>query len=190
MDNKELLPCAFCGEHLIGEVDDECNFHTHPKNDCFFSEWEFDRLDYAQWNRRAPAPQAAPVPMHEHNARFAIDGAIQYGRENRNKPPSDDHWLMEYWLIGQQLRELGKTGWDNRTPLDPAEKAATSPAPAVVQMTDEQIGQIAHQAYIDGRLNWIGFKKDAEGKFTIPVLSKSELELVRAILSASEVKNA
>lgn len=78
-----------------------------------------------EFAREACAAQApsAPQPMSEHNARFAIDGAIQYGRECRNKPPSDDHWLMEYWLIGQQLRALGKTGWDNVTPLEPAPSA-------------------------------------------------------------------
>lgn len=88
----------------------------------------------------APAP-SAPQPMSEHNTRFAIDGAIQYGREDRNKPPSDDHWLMEYWLIGQQLRELGKTGWDNVTPLDPAERVVVAPSAPVARQPLENIEQ-------------------------------------------------
>lgn len=77
----------------------------------------------------AAAPKDTPESMAESNARFAIDGAIQYGRENRNAPPSADHWLYEYWNIGQQLRELGKTGWDNVTPLasqPPARSSCTS----------------------------------------------------------------
>jgi hypothetical protein len=58
-----------------------------------------------------------PGGTSEQQARFAIDGAIQYGRENCNPPPSTDHWLYEYWNIGQQLRRLGETGWDNVAPL-------------------------------------------------------------------------
>ncbi|ALK97009.1 hypothetical protein AB595_21755 [Massilia sp. WF1] len=70
----------------------------------------------------APAPAAAqekgtPESIAASNARFAIDGAIQYGRENRHAPPSADHWLYEYWNIGRQLAKLGETGWDNVTPM-------------------------------------------------------------------------
>lgn len=70
----------------------------------------------------APTPPTAapakdtPESMAASNARFAIDGAIQYGRENRNEPPSAEHWLYEYWNIGRQLATLGATGWDNVTP--------------------------------------------------------------------------
>lgn len=49
------------------------------------------------------AEQKAAQPIHEQNARFAIDGAIAYGKMGIKKPPTDDHWLMEYWLIGQSL---------------------------------------------------------------------------------------
>ncbi|MDB5988881.1 MAG: hypothetical protein JWQ10_284 [Herbaspirillum sp.] len=42
-------------------------------------------------------------PISEQAARFAIDGAIAYGRMGHNKPPEDDHWLMPYWEIGRQL---------------------------------------------------------------------------------------
>lgn len=96
----------------------------------------------AGWNACLDALAAVQAPgalqpMSEHNARFAIDGAIQYGREDRNKPPSDDHWLMEYWLIGQQLRELGKTGWDSRTPLDPAERIVVAPSAPVAREVPE-----------------------------------------------------
>lgn len=57
----------------------------------------------------------------EQDARYAIDGAIAYGRMGVNPPPAG-HWLTEYWAIGQQLAELGKTSaWDNRTPVDSKE---------------------------------------------------------------------
>jgi hypothetical protein len=92
-------------------------------------------------------PKDTPESMAESNARYAIDGAIQFGREDRNKPPSEEHRLMEYWLIGQQLRELGKTGWDNRTPLDPTEKSALAAAQQHAQaaLSDEQIVLLAKQ---------------------------------------------
>lgn len=84
----------------------------------------------------AAAPQKdTPESMANSNARFAIDGAIQYGRENRNQPPSTDHWLYEYWNIGRQLNEAGRTGWDNVTPM-PATPAASTPAASAEQQSD------------------------------------------------------
>lgn len=44
-------------------------------------------------------------PMHEQNARFAIDGAIAFGKAGINKPEADDHWLLKYWEIGQELAQ-------------------------------------------------------------------------------------
>ncbi|MGT2429291.1 hypothetical protein ACU4HD_12190 [Cupriavidus basilensis] len=53
----------------------------------------------------------------EQPARYSIDGVIAFGRMGFNKP-EPGHWLMEYWSIGQQLAELGKTSsWDNQTPI-------------------------------------------------------------------------
>lgn len=57
----ELLPCPFCGTHLVGEGDSESNFYQHPRGECFFSEWEFDCMDVAAWNRRSPPPAAEGV---------------------------------------------------------------------------------------------------------------------------------
>jgi len=94
---------------------------TEPEQDEFNQQVEFAR---AIWRLAAPVAQSTagaakdtPESMANSNARFAIDGAIQYGRENRNQPPSTDHWLYEYWNIGRQLNEAGRTGWDNVTPL-------------------------------------------------------------------------
>lgn len=52
----------------------------------------------------------APQPVHEQSARFAIDGAIECGKQGINKPPTDDHWLMEYWQIGQSLAAHAQAG--------------------------------------------------------------------------------
>lgn len=35
----------------------------------------------------------------------AIDGAIAFGYQNTNPPPSEDHWLAPYWKIGRKLSE-------------------------------------------------------------------------------------
>lgn len=67
---------------------------------------------------QAPKPEAKGGPMADQDARFAIDGAIMFGREDVNRPPTDDHWLMEYWQIGRQLAALGETSaWDNVTAI-------------------------------------------------------------------------
>lgn len=71
------------------------------------------------------APTEATRPLSDSNARFAIDAAIMFGREGVNRPPTDDHWLFEYWNIGQQLAQLGATsGWDNVTPIAAAGQVA------------------------------------------------------------------
>jgi hypothetical protein len=36
----------------------------------------------------------------------AIDGAMAFGYQNTNPPPSDDHWLAPYWKIGRKQAEL------------------------------------------------------------------------------------
>ncbi len=36
----------------------------------------------------------------------AIDGAMAFGYQNTNPPPSDDHWLAPFWKIGRQHGEL------------------------------------------------------------------------------------
>lgn len=82
---------------------------------------------------KAEPTKDTPESMANSNARFAIDGAIQYGRENRNQPPSKDHWLYEYWNIGRQLNEAGRTGWDNVTPLALAEPAPIHASAEVVR---------------------------------------------------------
>jgi hypothetical protein len=64
-----------------------------------------------------------PKAVSEQLARWAIDGAILKGRMGESAPPETDHWLMQYWLIGQQLAKLGETGIDNVNPPDDAKPA-------------------------------------------------------------------
>jgi hypothetical protein len=63
----------------------------------------------------------------------------------------------------------------------------TIPTTTAVQApSDEQITQIATAAHAEGRLPWAGFKKDADGFYTIPLLSQSHVALVRAVLAAMQ----
>ncbi|WP_240804924.1 hypothetical protein [Cupriavidus oxalaticus] len=72
----------------------------------------------------------------QQDARFAIDGAIAYGRMGTNQPPAG-HWLTEYWSIGQQLAELGKTSaWDNQTPVDAAPSTSAQQAEPLAWIVD------------------------------------------------------
>lgn len=50
------------------------------------------------------AEELEAKPVSEENARFAIEAAIAHGRKETNKPPTEDHWLMPYWKLGQALQ--------------------------------------------------------------------------------------
>jgi len=94
--------------------------YEHPVTRWAFKAWKASADRRAQPEGEAPQAKDTPESMAQSNARFSIDGAIQYGRENRNEPPGTDHWLYEYWNIGRQLAQLGATGWDNVTPTPAA----------------------------------------------------------------------
>lgn len=50
------IPCPFCGVKVTGDM----KLFFHKKNDCIFSEWQFEEPDVGnKWNRRAPQPQKA-----------------------------------------------------------------------------------------------------------------------------------
>ena len=55
---------------------------------------------------------------------------------------------------------------------------AAQPAPQV-PMTEDEIQDAVTKAVRAGQLSWLGFKKDADGKFTIPLLSLSDYRLIR-----------
>ncbi|AOY90535.1 hypothetical protein BKK79_00845 [Cupriavidus sp. USMAA2-4] len=82
------------------------------------------------WFAANGAPQIPTARLTDRqiaaqDARYAIDGAITYGRLGENKPPVG-HWLAEYWSIGRQLARLGETSaWDNQTPVSAAPPVLT-----------------------------------------------------------------
>ena len=51
------------------------------------------------------------------------------------------------------------------------------------EVADEQIKEAAVKAVKDGKLSWLGFEKDDQDKYTIPVISKSHYQFARAILA-------
>lgn len=63
-NSDDLLPCPFCGEHFILEVDsdgkEEQRYYYHPQNDCVLSMQEVEDPDVKDWNRR-PASNAARI---------------------------------------------------------------------------------------------------------------------------------
>ena len=54
---------------------------------------------------------------------------------------------------------------------------------AQAELTNEQIKDAAVKAVKDGKLSWLGFEKDDQDKYTIPVISKSHYQFARAILA-------
>lgn len=65
-----------------------------------------------------------------------------------------------------------------------AEALAQEPAPQPKRLTDEQIEQCVQQAVAARKLSWQGFKLDAQGLYTVPVVSQTHFQLARAIEAA------
>lgn len=53
-----------------------------------------------------------PTPIENQNARFAIEGCMEYGRHGVNPPP-DNHWLAPFWSIGQKLSRIATLEAEN-----------------------------------------------------------------------------
>lgn len=59
--------------------------------------------------------------------------------------------------------------------------AAPVAAPAPSELTNEQIKQIVSAGIHAGKLSWVGYEADADGKFTIPMLSRVHYQLARLV---------
>jgi len=68
----------------------------------------------------------------------AINGAIAFGYQNTNPPPSEDHWLAPYWKIGRQQAELEARA---AFPSD-ATQAPEGWKLVPVEPTEEMLGEI------------------------------------------------
>lgn len=54
-----------------------------------------------------------------------------------------------------------------------------------MSLTDEQIQQTIIDGVKAGKISWLWYKKDEEDRYTIPVISKSDMQLSRTIESAA-----
>ena len=55
-------------------------------------------------------------------------------------------------------------------------------------LTDEHIQEVVTKAVRERKLSWLGFKKDDQGEYTIPVLSLSDYQMARVIEAAHSIK--
>lgn len=67
------------------------------------------------------------------------------------------------------------------TNKDTASQSQAVPS-ELVSPTDERITEIVHSAYLAEEIRWAGFKKDKNDKYTVPVLSPMEFDMVRAVV--------
>jgi len=65
----------------------------------------------------------------------------------------------------------------------------THPQPKREPLTDEEIQLTVNQAVSANTLSWLGYKKDDDGKYTVPVLSPSDFQFARAIEAKLKQKN-
>lgn len=96
--SHDLLPCPFCGARLQDEIDDGVAFHTHPKGDCWFSEYEFDQINVEQWNSRATPPSSSTAPEVPPFPEPLTLADVDYAT---NTPAS---WDPDYRRTWQQLQ--------------------------------------------------------------------------------------
>ena len=77
-----------------------------------FEEWLYREgclLDAPTKDQCVDAQQRAfdgALPFHRKNAVEAIAGAIAFGLQGVNAPPSTDHWLAPFWELGSLERDL------------------------------------------------------------------------------------
>jgi len=81
---------------------------------------------------------------------------------------------------------------ENRAKLYAAQyaRAAIAAQAKLVAMTDEQIKAIATTAVRAGKVSWLGYEKDEDGKYTIPVLALYHYQFAQAILANSAPNKA
>jgi hypothetical protein len=119
------------------------------------------------------------VAEDEYNRTGKIHRRIVYAAPAPVAPPAAltfDEWYarakdgMRHWVTFNKC----EAAWN-------AALLTASPA----ALTVEQVELFAAQMVKRGSLNWAGFREDADGRYTIPVVSKSVYDLIRALLAAS-----
>ena len=77
--------------------------------------------------------------IEDRNARFAIEGCIEYGRQGVNPPP-DDHWLAPFWHMGKQLSEIAEKD-DRLTHLEEAYQSAMRVGSEAQRRAEEAVAE-------------------------------------------------
>jgi hypothetical protein len=122
---------------------------------------------------QAPRGTNAQILMERKLTCEQIDGAMAFGYQNTNPPPSDDHWLAPFWKIGRQHGELesrlAANGADSASPtLNEGEQAmqdacATLPGGYLIEVNLEN-GAGWVDLYYDGEK--VEFDEDTDDGMT------------------------
>lgn len=90
-------------------------------------------------------------------------------------------WLVWQAARAQTAQAVPITPETGNAPLQGASAITSESVPL---LSDEEIEATATKAVHEGRLSWVGFKEDADGRYTIPSLSLSHFQLAKVIEQA------
>lgn len=110
--------------------------------------------------------------------------AIQAGKKLIAELESQEPvaWKHDCAALLQNNVEL----WVDRCPH--CGKPRTTHPPQRKPLTDKQIQDVVNNAVRTEKLSWVGYRKDNDDKYTIPVLSPSDYQFARAIEAAHGIK--
>ena len=105
----------------LADLPEEAHEKPFPDDDMntFWAVWKAARA--AQSGQRGAPEQ---ILTERKLTCEAIEGAIAFGYQNTNPPPSDDHWLAPFWKIGRKQSELEQSGQRAGVAEDAIEAAA------------------------------------------------------------------
>ena len=162
--------------------DDKCtNGHKYPSSKALAEQ---------------PAQQQEPK-LPEFYARFE-DGLVSVYQRREDATPL---LLLRESLPGKQPAQQEPFGYfrydfrldawvQNRAGLTGTPFYTSPPASKPwVGLTDEEIEAAVTNAVRERKLSWLGFRKDDQGEYTIPVLSPSDYQMARVIEAKLREKN-
>ena len=134
-------------------------WHRYEAANSRKNELEAER---ANWEQEIAALKR---PVDDQNARWAIDAAIAFGRMDVNRPPTDDHWLMEYWLIGRHLAPLGQLDSSTRKLVLDISLQSVAEQAQTVPMLEDHAEQLARSKWtVKQWYEHVGAWENAQGE--------------------------